>query len=212
MQHPMFRVNPPPASRFCVIVMRRLLRSASARHGGARKVGSVPTVRGRIPAPKQMDPTAIRLMHRQRNPLHRRVIEPAGPQAICDTKPVPGGFRRQFGSTEGGRTDLEDPLRDFVSFPMLLRSGIGMDANDRTARVLVGRRGAARRFTCVAYSQQRVVKMRCTQTIGNGSASHLRDCSGIRLGVGSSRCGRAVGAHLEAGDPASDGIPPSVSP
>ena len=92
-----------------------------------------------------MDPTAIRLMHRQRNPLHRRVIEPAGPQAICDTKPVPGGFRRQFGSTEGGRTDLEDPLRDFVSFPhAFFRSGIGMDANDRTARVLVGRKGSGK--------------------------------------------------------------------
>jgi hypothetical protein len=58
---------------------------------------------------------------------------------------VSGAYRRQFGSTEGGRTDLEDPLRDFVSFPdALFRSGIGMDANDRTARVLVGRKGSGK--------------------------------------------------------------------
>lgn len=66
-------------------------------------------------------------------------------QAICDNWRVSGGYRRQFGSTEGGRTDLEDPLRDFVSFPgAFFQSGIGMDANDRTARVLVGRKGSGK--------------------------------------------------------------------
>jgi hypothetical protein len=52
---------------------------------------------------------------------------------------------RQFGSSEGGRSDLEDPLKDFITFTQRrFRSGIGMSRTDRTARVLVGRKGAGK--------------------------------------------------------------------
>ena len=52
---------------------------------------------------------------------------------------------RQFGSSEGGRSDLADPLKDFITFEQRrFRSGIGMSATDRTARVLVGRKGAGK--------------------------------------------------------------------
>jgi hypothetical protein len=50
-----------------------------------------------------------------------------------------------FGSPEGERSDFRDPIRDFIPFTgPRFRSGLGLDPHDRTARVIVGRKGAGK--------------------------------------------------------------------
>jgi hypothetical protein len=52
---------------------------------------------------------------------------------------------RPFGSPEGERADLRDPLKEFVIFRgPRFGSGLGLDPNDRKARVIVGRKGAGK--------------------------------------------------------------------
>jgi hypothetical protein len=50
-----------------------------------------------------------------------------------------------FGSPEGDRTELRDPIKEFIDFRGLrFRSGLGLDPRDRKARVIVGRKGAGK--------------------------------------------------------------------
>lgn len=52
---------------------------------------------------------------------------------------------RPFGSPEGDRSELRDPLKEFIEFRgPRFRSGLGLDPDDRKARVIVGRKGAGK--------------------------------------------------------------------
>jgi hypothetical protein len=53
--------------------------------------------------------------------------------------------QRPFGSPDGDRSELNDPLKDFIDFGgRQFRNGLGMDPADRKVRVIVGGKGAGK--------------------------------------------------------------------
>jgi hypothetical protein len=53
--------------------------------------------------------------------------------------------QRPFGSPDGDRSELADPLKDFIAFRgRHFQNGLGMDPNDRKVRVIVGGKGAGK--------------------------------------------------------------------
>jgi hypothetical protein len=57
----------------------------------------------------------------------------------------PAHDRRPFGSPEGDRSELRDPLKEFIPFRgARFRSGLGLNPKDRSVRVIVGRKGAGK--------------------------------------------------------------------
>jgi hypothetical protein len=65
--------------------------------------------------------------------------------AMGTTRQATAGLSRPFGSPEGDRTQLVDPLHEFIDFSgPRFRSGLGMSPRDRSVRVIVGRKGAGK--------------------------------------------------------------------